>query len=177
MEKVKLNNDKIKINFKCERDEYIKSRRKFLRESKTLSTGNIMFLIIMTLIEIVLLGIHEFFFSIIIGVLLVISYIMVYMLYFWQPGRLYDKTDFIKKEMAFEFTEKEITATINKKTRKTNWNIIEEIWESEEFVFLMQSKISYTLIPKRAFKGKGDTLILRKMYTEANPNGKYKNIK
>ena len=79
--------------------------------------------------------------------------------------------------MLFEFSEKEILATINKKTGKTNWNIIKEIWESEEFIFLMQSNISYTLIPKRAFKENGDTLSLRKMYINANPNGKYKNIK
>lgn len=177
MEKIKINDNRIKIKFICEKDEYIKSRRKFLRESKTLSTGNIIFLIIMTIIEIFFLAIHEFFFSIIIGVLLIISYVMVYILYFLQPGKLYDKTDFIKKEMLFEFSEKEILATINKKTGKTNWNIIKEIWESEEFIFLMQSNISYTLIPKRAFKENGDTLSLRKMYINANPNGKYKNIK
>ena len=86
MEKIKINDNRIKIKFICEKDEYIKSRRKFLRESKTLSTGNIIFLIIMTIIEIFFLAIHEFFFSIIIGVLLIISYVMVYILYFLQPG-------------------------------------------------------------------------------------------
>lgn len=177
MNKIKLEKESIKIEFECTRDEYIKSRRKFLRQSKTVSNSNIIFLILMTIIEVVFLLIGEYFFSIIIGVLLIISYILVGVLYFIQPGRLYDKTEFIKEKMEFEFNSEGVINVIKKIKTSTKWDFIQEIWESEDFIYLMQSQMSYTLIPKRAFKNNYDLVKLQQMYKEGNEKGKYINIK
>ena len=87
MSKIKLDKESIKLEFTFTKDEYIKSRRKFLRQSKTISNGNIIFLIIMTLIEVLFLCIGEYFFSIIIGILLLISYMLIGVLYFLQPRK------------------------------------------------------------------------------------------
>ena len=62
MSKIKLDKESIKLEFTFTKDEYIKSRRKFLRQSKTISNGNIIFLIIMTLIEELFLCIGVYFF-------------------------------------------------------------------------------------------------------------------
>ena len=174
---IKIDKESIKIDFTLSRDEYIKSRRKFLTESKTISKGNIIFLIIMTLIEILFLIIGEYFFSIIIGVLLIISYILVSVLYFIQPGKLYDKTDFIKEKMEFEFDTDGIKSTIKNIKTKNRWNIFYEIWESKDFIYLMQSKMSYTIISKKAFKNNYDIVKIQQMYKEGNEKGKYINIK
>lgn len=177
MSKIKLDKESIKLEFSISRDEYIKSRKKFLRQSKTVSNGNIFFLVVMTLIEILFLCIGEYFFSIIIGVLLIISYILIVMLYFIQPGRLYDKTEFIKEKMIFEIDKDGIKSVFKKGKTETKWFIIEEIWESKDFIYLMQSKLSYTIIPKRAFKNEFDLVKLQQFYKEGNDKGKYINIK
>lgn len=177
MDKIKLSKESIKLEFTITKEEYIKSRRKFLRQSKTISNGNIFFLIIMTLFEILFLFIGEFFFSIIIGTLLLISYILLAVLYFVQPGRLYDKTEFIKENMKFEIDEKGIKSFFKKGKIETKWLFIEEIWESKDFIYLMQSKLSYTVIPKKAFKKEFDLIKLQQFYKEGNEKGKYINIK
>lgn len=177
MSKIKLDKESIKIEFNISRDEYIKSRRKFLRQSKTVSNGNIIFLIIMTLIEILFLFIGEYFFSIIIGVLLIISYLLICVLYFIQPGKLYDKTEFIKEKMNFEIDENGIKSVFKKGKSETKWFFIEEIWESKEFIYLIQAKFSYTVIPKNAFKNEFDLVKLQQFYKEENKKGKYINIK
>ena len=80
-----LEQSDIKVKFRYTKEEYVKSRRKFLLESKAISKGNISFLIFMTFFEILLLLMREKFFSIINGVLLVISYILIILLYYVQP--------------------------------------------------------------------------------------------
>lgn len=168
----------IKIKFKYTKDEYIRSRRKFLRKSKTISNGNLIFILLMTILEIVFLLIHEFFFLIIFGILLVLSYAMLYLLYIVNPKKQYDKTNFLKQEMEFEFNKQGIVSIIKNVKTKTNWDVIREIWENKEFIFLIQEeKMSYTVLPKRAFKNKYDLIDLQKLYLNGNEFGKYKNIK
>ncbi len=171
-----LSKKSVKIKFKYSKDEYIKSRRKYLRKSNTISNGNIIFILLMTILEIVFLIIHELFFAIIIGILLVLSYVMLYMLYFVTPKKQYDKTNFLKEEMEIEFNEKGIISIIKNIKTKTNWDVISNIWESKDFLFLIQEKMSYTVIPKRAFENSYQLIDIQNMYLKGNEFGKYKNI-
>ena len=170
-----LEQSDIKVKFRYTKEEYVKSRRKFLLESKAISKGNISFLIFMTFFEILLLLMREKFFSIINGVLLVISYILIILLYYVQPIKVYNKTKMLKEEMELEFNDKGVKIKLNNDYSIILWDNICEIWESKDYIFLMQSKISYILILKRAFRNKADIVKIQRIYE--NNNGKYKNIK
>lgn len=101
---------------------------------------------------------------------------MVYFI-FCNLGKLYDKTEFIKEKMNFEIDKDGIKSIFKKGKAETKWFIIEEIWESKDFIYLMQSKFAYTVIPKRAFKNDYDIVRLQQFYKEQNEKGKYINIK
>lgn len=174
-ESIYLKKKNIKIKFKYTRDEYIKSRRKFILESKTISKGNIAFLIFMTILEIFFLMTKELFFGIIVGVLLILSYIMITVLYFIQPKKVYDISKLLKEEMELEFDDRGIKFKIKDNNSIIPWDNVYEVWESKEYIFLMQSKISYILIPKRAFKNEADVLKVQRVFEDNNI--KYKNIK
>lgn len=172
---VYLEQSDIKVKFRYTKEEYIKSRRKFLLESKVITKGNIAFLIFMTFFEILLLLMRETLYSIIDGVLLIISYISFILVYFFLPVKVYNKTKILKEEMELEFNDKGVKIKINNNSSIILWDNICEIWESKDYIFLMQSKISYILIVKRAFKNKADIVKVQRIYE--NNNGKYKNIK
>lgn len=79
--------------------------------------------------------------------------------------------------MNFEIDKDGIKSIFKKGKAETKWFIIEEIWENKDFIYLMQSKFAYTVIPKRAFKNDYDIVKLQQFYKEQNEKGKYINIK
>ena len=170
-------NSKAEFNFTYEKDEYIKSRRKFFRINKTISNGNIAFLILMTILEIIFLVIHEFFFGIIFGVLLVISYIFIGILYFVNPIKIYEKNSYLKEEMIVEIYEEGIKIKRGKIDSYIDWNQIPSIYEDKNFLFIVQDRINYILLPKRVIKNNYDLVTIQKLYHKRNGEGIYKNIR
>lgn len=177
MEKSKVRSSRVSLEFSYNKDEYIKSRRKFLRINKSISTSNIIFLLVMTLLEIIFLVIHEFFFGIIIGMLLIISYIMIGALYFILPKKIYEKNDYLKEKMQVEIYDDGIKIKRKNIDSFIEWKQIPSIDESKDFLFFVQDKMNYILIPKRVIKNNYDLVTIQKIYKAANLEGIYKNIK
>jgi len=177
MNNLRTDNSVAKITFSYTKDEYIKSRRKFLRISNTISNGNIVFLIVMTILEIVFLIIHEFFFGLIVGMLLIISYLLVFVLYFIYPQRIYEKNKYLKEKIDCDILDMGIRLRRGKIDSLIEWKNIKAIYESNDFLYLIQDKVNYILIPKRAIKNKYDLVTIQKLYNENNKDGTYNSTK
>lgn len=142
----------VELTFKYTQDEYIKAERQYLFASKTITKTSVVILAIYFLLSLV------YFFQSSFGVLSIIcigialfALITGCILYFYMPVYKFKKTSKYHEEYNLTFSKDGIkfkTSTINS---KLSWNIYSEIWESEDFYFLIQAKQIYTIVPQRAF--------------------------
>ena len=144
--------DTLKLTFKYTQSEYVKAERKYLLSSKVISKVSIVILAAYFLFAIAYLFLSSFnLWSIIALVVAVIAGIMGGVLYFYIPIYKFRSTAKYQEEYSLLFSSDGIgfkTKTIDSELK---WSIYSEVWECNDFYFLIQAPRIYTLIPKRAF--------------------------
>lgn len=142
----------VELTFRYTQDEYVKAHRQYLFASKTITKTSVIILAIYLPIVIFYLFLSSFHLLGIIAVLIgLVALVIGCVLYFYIPVHQFKETLKYQEEYNLVFTNDNInfkTPTIN---TILNWDIYSEVWESNDFYFLIQAPRIYALIPKRAF--------------------------
>lgn len=144
----------MEIRFKYTKEEWIESRKNYLFLSKTITKFHILILFLITIFIAGYTTVFEIktlnIILIIMDVLLIIVYIY---LYFVQPTYIFDKTKKYHSEYRLSFLENEIRFETDEIQSSLSWNTYSSYLENEKYIFLLQGKINYVMIPKRVFNG------------------------
>lgn len=143
----------VNLTFRYTQEEYVKSERQYLFASKIITKTSIVVLAIYLPFSLLYFILSSFsvLSTIALGIAIVVS-VMGCVLYFYMPAYKFKKTSKYHEEYNVAFSNDGIkfkTPTINSELK---WEIYSELWESDEFYFLVQALRIYTLIPKRVFQ-------------------------
>lgn len=166
------------LNFKYTRDEYIKSRRKYLFMNRTVKKIDLILigiLIIFTMYLFINNGFSTM--SVVLSILLFIIIVIFAILYIFQPGMFYDKINKFKQQYHLEFKDNKILFKTNDISSELEWNFYEALWENDNFFYIIHSKEMYTLIPKRVFNNINEITEFRELFLKYNDKKVYKNFK
>ena len=144
--------DTVELTFKYTQAEYVKADRQYLIASKTISKTSIVVLAIFLPASLLYLFLSSFSVpGIIFTAIGVVAAIVGSTLYFYLPLYKFKITPKYKEEYTLTFSNSGITFKTPSIDSTIKWDMYSEIWESNDFYFLIQSPRIYTLIPKRAF--------------------------
>jgi hypothetical protein len=167
--------DKITISFQYDKNEYIKAFREYLFLSKIIRKPDLAVVGLLSAVEIILLLWNGFsFYSIVIGSIIIFYLILFLLLYFYQPLNVYLHTPKLHTQYKLTFTNDNIKFKTNDVSSEINWNIYSKVLHCKDFIYLIQSKNIYTILPKRAFHGENDLKAFDRIIKSKN-NIVYKN--
>jgi hypothetical protein len=143
--------------FKYTQSEYVKAERQYLILNKTIRKHDPILVALFMLLSLgyIFLSSFSIFSIIILGIVLIATALGSY-LYFFKPVFKFKYTEKYQEEYIMVFSKdiiKWITPSIESELK---WDIYSELWESNDFYYLIQVPRMYTLIPKRAFATQKD---------------------
>lgn len=140
----------LELNFEYTEKEMVKARRNWLFLSKTITKAQLFIMGLLGLFVIVedVLG-WENALLIWLGALWGVLMLMYLFIYFVHPIYVYRKTEKYQHPYKLILTEKEIVFETQGISSQMTWDIYDKYLENEEFLYLMQGKHYFTLIPKR----------------------------
>ena len=142
----------VKLTFKYTQAEYVKADRLYLIASKTISKTSIVVLAIFLPASLLYLFLSSFsVLGIIAAAIGVIAVMVGSSLYFYIPSYKFKITSKFHEEYTLTFSNSGITFKTPSIDSTLKWDVYSEIWESNDFYFLLQAPRMYTLIPKRVF--------------------------
>ena len=145
--------DAVEITFKYTKAEYVKADRQYLIASKTISKTSIVVLAIFLPASLFYLFLSSLSVSgIIFTVVAVVAAIVGSTLYFYIPYYKFKITPKYNEEYTLTFSDSGIMFKTPGIDSIIKWDTYSEIWESNDFYFLIQAPRMYALIPKRAFR-------------------------
>ena len=145
--------DAVTITFKYTRAEYVRADRQYLIASKTISKTSVVILAIFLPASLLYLFLSSFNIPGMIFVAIgVVAAIVVSILYFYMPIYKFKITPKYNEEYTLVFSNSGITFKTPGIDSTIKWDMYSEIWEINDFYFLVQAPRMYALIPKRAFK-------------------------
>jgi len=161
--------DKVTINFQYTKNEYIFAFRRYLLQSKIIKKLDLVIVSVLAVFEVFLLIWNGFsLYSLVLGMIVIFYTLMFALLYLLQPANVYNRTPKLHQQYKLSFT----TENINYKTADVssilNWDIYSEIWNCNDFFYLIQAKNIYTIIPKRVFKNVNDLKTFEKIILSNN---------
>lgn len=71
--------------------------------------------------------------------------------YFVLPQRVYKRNPQLREEYRLQFSDEGIAFHTKGVDSMLRWSLYKEVWETEQFYFLLYGKDAFSLIPKRAF--------------------------
>jgi hypothetical protein len=142
----------VELRFKYSRDEYIKAERQYLFASKTISKTSVVVLVIFVPASIANLFYSSFSVpGVIFAMAAVIFVAFGGALYFYLPSYKYKQTAKYHEVYALTFSEDCIKFKTPSIDSELKWSVYSELWENDDFYFLIQAPRQYALIPKRTF--------------------------
>ena len=142
----------VALTFKYTQAEYVKADRHYLIASKTISRTSIVVLAIFLPASILYLFLSSFSVpGIVFAAIGVVAAIVGSTLYFYTPVYNFKITSKYHEEYTLTFSDSGISFKTPSIDSTLKWDVYSEIWESNDFYFLIQSPRMYTLIPKRVF--------------------------
>lgn len=161
--------DKVTISFQYGRDEYIKAFRKYLFLSKIIKKSDLIILGGLFVLESILIAVTGFhMYSLVLGLILSFFAMILGMIYFYQPVNIYRRTPKFHQIYKLTFTKEGIDFKTDHVNSFLAWEIYKDIWESNDFYYLLQNKRIYTIIPKRVLQGR-NTKSLKDILQAAGP--------
>lgn len=96
-----------------------------------------------------------------------VFYVMAGFVMLIQPHWIYKQTSKYHQPYKMMFSREGIYFEIKDISSKLGWDVYSEYSETKEFVYLLQGKVTYTLIPKRVFVTEKDLEQFRKILEES----------
>ncbi len=142
----------MELQFQYTKKEWVDARRKYLFLSKTITRWQIVFLAGFSILILLLLIAHKTDTIIIMSaVVIVFAIIMLVILYFVQPIVLFKNTEKYSSMYSFSFQEEEILFEARGISSVIKWDIFQSYVETDQYFYLLQGKMLYTMLPKRVF--------------------------
>jgi len=144
--------ESVRLTFQFDRKEYVKAVRRYLFACRTITKRDLILLSICLPASIL----YQYYFAIslasfILFLNLALPAVAIWLLYFVIPPRTYKRTAQLREEYTYVFTLNYILVEELGTNSEVDWETYVDLWESEEFYFLMKTLRKYTIIPKRAF--------------------------
>ena len=156
----------LNLAFKYTQSEYVKAERKYLLSSKVISKSSIVILAAYLLFAIAYLFLSSFsLWSIVALAIAVIVGIMGSVLYFYIPIYKFRSTAKYQEEYSLLFSLEGIKFKTKMIDSELKWGVYSEVWECNDFYFLIQTPRIYTLIPKRVFTSSTEKNTFDKLVT------------
>jgi hypothetical protein len=144
--------DSIELIFTYSRQEYIRAIRRYLR--KRLRFGLFLSIGLLTtgggLYFLLTDGVS--FYSLILLILSAILLLILFLGVFYIPVLTYNRQTQYKDEYRLKFSPAHIEFKTSVIDSKIEWIFYSEIWESDKFYYLLNTKRNITIIPKRVLK-------------------------
>lgn len=143
----------LQVRFKYTQNEYVRAERQYLIANRTVRKYDGILVAVFLLFSIGFLFLSSFstFSIILMGVLLIVTILECY-LYFLMPVLKFKRTAKYHEEYLLEFSKDMIQFKTPSIETQLKWDIYREVWESNDFYFIIQAPHMYATIPKRAFK-------------------------
>ncbi len=142
----------MELSFKYSREEWIEARKDYLKLKKIVNIFQALILLIITIFivgYIVILGVNLL--NTIVLVLDVLLIIVTIYIYYIQPVHIFNATKKYHEEYKLLFLDNEIKFETKEIKSSLSWNTYDSYLENEKYIFLLQGKINYVMIPKRIF--------------------------
>lgn len=144
--------ESVELKFKYTQSEYVKAERQYLIASKTISKTSIIVLAVYLPFSCLYLFLSSFSaLSIISIVVALLALILGCILYFYTPVHKFVATSKYHEEYSLTFWNDRINFKTQTIDSELKWSVYSELWESNDFYYLIQAPRMYTLIPKRTF--------------------------
>jgi hypothetical protein len=162
------------LDFQYSKEEFVKSRRKYLLMSKAILLQLVIIPIAFFVYIIFLCMKGLTIFTASIGIVFLFDIYLIFMVYIVQPGRFYERTEKFHEEYHMEFLEDKIVFHTEGIHSELLWNIFSALWENKKYYYLIQSRGSYSVIPKRVFSSKEQRKEFKELFRSKNPSANYK---
>lgn len=165
----------VSISFRYTKDEFVKAMQKYLEISGTIGTGERWVLTLSLAIDGVLIirqGINTLTLSL--SFLIALFTLWALWLYFQNPKSSYKKALRLTENYLFTFSQDKISFKSDKAAADFKWKSFKKLYETEDFFYLVQSKHSYSMLPKRAFASPKDMEDFKKIAGLGNSSMEYK---
>lgn len=154
----------VQLIFQYTQSEYVRAVRQYLIASKMIRKFDIVLAPLLLLYSIGYVFISDFsIFSIIIALIVLIGTVLGSFLYFFMPIAKFKQTSKYHAEYTMIFSQNAIKWKTQNTESQLKWNIYSELWESNDFYFLIQGPRMYTLIPKRVFASQEEKQIFEEI--------------
>ncbi len=143
----------VQLVFQYTQSEYVKAERQYLIANKTIRRYDAILVAVFLLFSISNLFLSSFstFSIILLGIVLTATALRS-LIYFLMPIRRFKQTAKYHEEYIMVFLKDIIKWKTSNIESELKWDIYSELWESDDFYFLIQAPRMYTLIPKRVFE-------------------------
>ena len=169
--------EEVRASFSLSRAEYIRAVRYYLRKSHLVSWVQIVVILLALAASIVMSVLMERMSFL--CTLLVVLAVMVagygIWLYFFQPGRLYDKNPELGRPVSFLFNREDMARQDEKTAVLLDWDL-KKLWRGKEFYYLFRGDEGYLLLPKSAFRSEEECLHFEYLAQAACPKAKMKHF-
>ena len=143
----------VELTFKYTQSEYVKAEQQYLFASKTITKTSVIVLALFFPAALFYLFFSSFsILSIIFTAVAVFAAVIGCLLYFYMPLYKFRSTSKYHEVYSLIFSNAGIKFKTPSIDSNLQWAIYSGIWESDDFYFLLQAPLTYTLIPKRAFE-------------------------
>lgn len=166
----------LNISFSYGKDEFVKATREYLKISHYFGLTYILILAAAGICLIWLLA-NNIYNVLNMVCVFVIAFLLsnILSLYFIRPSLAYKKVKSITDSYDLTFFKDRIAFKSDKASTDFKWKIFKKLYETDEFFYLVQSKSSYTILPKRAFENEAAMELFKK--TAGSGNGAMEYIK
>lgn len=154
----------VQLTFKYTQSEYVKAVQQYLIANKTIRRYDLILVVVFWLFSISYLFISSFstFSMILAGTVLIVT-ILGSWVYFFMPIFRYKQTAKYHDEYLLLFSKDIINWKTSNIETHFKWDVYSELWESNDFYFLIQKSHQYTIIPKRAFENQEEKQAFEEM--------------
>lgn len=141
----------MEIEFTYTKKEWVDGRRKYLFISKVITRMQLFVMALMAVFFIISAAVYGFgVINIALGVVLALLALELVFIYVVQPGMLYKATDKYHSRYRLVFGEDGLLFETQGIASELKWDIYTGYAQSREYYYLLQGKMNYTLIPRRA---------------------------
>ena len=154
----------IVITYEYSRNEFVKATQQYLLANGTIRKYDPAIVVVFLLFSVC----FRFFFDLTtLGVILFVITLLFSafagLLYFYMPVLLYKRNPKYHEAYTLAFSKDSINFKTPSIDSVIQWSAYAELWESEDFYFLIQAPRAYSVIPKRTFKDAADQQVFEEM--------------
>lgn len=143
--------DRVDLQFKYSEAEYVAAAKYYLRKTHHTRFSMAVALIVLGIGLAVwaLSGDAVFsYVSLLTGAILLLLSVHNY---FVLPQRWYKNNPLLREEYRLQFSDEGIAFRTKDVDSTLKWSLYKDVWETDEFYFLLYGRHAFSLIPKRAF--------------------------